>query len=340
MTSKPRRSKILQFRGLLVIGIILASIVVVGIIRFWVKYGSSGSCIPVDEDVGLSVIETRDGGYLVVGYTQSIFALLVKVDANGNIVWNKALNIMSSILTRVICGYEGYIAVGWVAENQNAGLCIKVDEEGNIIWNRTYIEQYPIIIRTIDKTSNNYIAVGNIYYDTNTDIWLARIDVDGNVVWSKTIGGPGNDIGNSIVRASDGYIIAGYTEAGSGDSDLWLLKIDEDGNVVWSKTIGGPGKDIGNSIVRASDGYIIIGGSSQYPGVWIVKVDENGSVVWNGAIGGPADVGYSIAQISDGGYIIVGRSSKYDTGDVLLVKIDKDFHIEWIITYSSFATKG
>ena len=291
MTSKPRRSKILQFRGLLVIGIILASIVVVGIIRFWVKYGSSGSCIPVDEDVGLSVIETRDGGYLVVGYTQSIFALLVKVDANGNIVWNKALNIMSSILTRVICGYEGYIAVGWVAENQNAGLCIKVDEEGNIIWNRTYIEQYPIIIRTIDKTiNNNYIVVGNIYYDTDTDIWLARID--------------------------------------------------EDGNVVWSKTIGGPGKDIGNSIVRASDGYIIIGGSSQHPGVWIVKVDENGSVVWNGAIGGPADVGYSIAQISDGGYIIVGRSSKYDTGDVLLIKIDKDFHIEWIITYSSFATKG
>lgn len=291
MTSKPRRSKILQFRGLLVIGIILASIVVVGIIRFWVKYGSSGSCIPVDEDVGLSVIETRDGGYLVVGYTQSIFALLVKVDANGNIVWNKALNIMSSILTRVICGYEGYIAVGWVAENQNAGLCIKVDEEGNIIWNRTYIEQYPIIIRTIDKTiNNNYIVVGNIYYDTDTDIWLARID--------------------------------------------------EDGNVVWSKTIGGPGKDIGNSIVRASDGYIIIGGSSQYPGVWIVKVNENGSVVWNGAIGGPADVGYSIAQISDGGYIIVGRSSKYDTGDVLLIKIDKDFHIEWIITYSSFATKG
>ena len=291
MTSKPRRSKILQFRGLLVIGIILASIVVVGIIRFWVKYGSSGSCIPVDEDVGLSVIETRDGGYLVVGYTQSIFALLVKVDANGNIVWNKALNIMSSILTRVICGYEGYIAVGWVAENQNAGLCIKVDEEGNIIWNRTYIEQYPIIIRTIDKTiNNNYIVVGNIYYDTDTDIWLARIDEDGNVVWSKTIGGPGNDIGNSIVRASDGYII--------------------------------------------------IGGSSQHPGVWIVKVDENGSVVWNGAIGGPADVGYSIAQISDGGYIIVGRSSKYDTGDVLLVKIDKDFHIEWIITYSSFATKG
>ncbi len=185
MTSKPRRSKILQFRGLLVIGIILASIVVVGIIRFWVKYGSSGSCIPVDEDVGLSVIETRDGGYLVVGYTQSIFALLVKVDANGNIVWNKALNIMSSILTRVICGYEGYIAVGWVAENQNAGLCIKVDEEGNIIWNRTYIEQYPIIIRTIDKTiNNNYIVVGNIYYDTDTDIWLARIDEDGNVVWS------------------------------------------------------------------------------------------------------------------------------------------------------------
>ena len=292
MMSKPRRSKILQFRGLLVIGIILASIVVVGIIRFWVKYGSSGSCIPVDEDVGLSVIETRDGGYLVVGYTQSIFALLVKVDANGNIVWNKALNMMSSILTRVIRGYEGYIAVGWVAENQNAGLCIKVDEEGNIIWNRTYMEQYPIIIRAIDKTisNNNYIVVGNIYYDTDTDIWLARID--------------------------------------------------EDGNVVWSKTIGGPGKDIGNSIVRASDGYIIIGGSSQYPGVWIVKVDENGSVVWNGAIGGPAYVGYSIAQISDGGYIIVGRSSKYDTGDVLLIKIDKDFHIEWIITYSSSATKG
>ena len=49
----------------------------------------------------------------------------------------------------------------------------------------------------------------------------------------KAIGGPGGEMGNSLIQTSDsGYAIAGSTNSfGAGKADVYVVKLDANGNL-------------------------------------------------------------------------------------------------------------
>jgi hypothetical protein len=94
------------------------------------------------EDVGRSVRQTSDGGYVITGVTLSDYpdlrrrVWLVKTDSSGNEIWDKTFDAADggegSSVAQTLDG--GYIITGFVVPNRARGsdvLLIKTDADGN-----------------------------------------------------------------------------------------------------------------------------------------------------------------------------------------------------------------
>jgi len=291
-------------------------------------------------DIGTSIRQTIDGGYIVSAETASsnsgtltgLFpngnggdAWIFKLDATGNLQWQKLF--------------------GGSLEN-HANMIQQSSDGGYIIAGYTY--------------SSNTGTLAGVTSNGLSDYWIMKIDGSGNIQWQKLLGGSDEDHAYSIRQTSDGgYIIAGSSASSNtgtltglnsnGLNDYWIVKLNTSGTLQWQKLLGGSEDDIANCIYETTDGgYIIAGntyssntgtltnvtsnGSFDY---WIMKMDVSGGLQWQRLLGGSAaDNAQFIQQTSDGAYIVGGTSSSantgtlsgvasYGTGDVWILKIDQ-----------------
>ena len=138
------------------------------------------------------IISTQDGGYIIVGATDSDYrkskdVYVVKLNADGKKAWQHH--------------YGG--------DGKEEGYGIVEDKDGYVIVGYTETTQ-----------------------DFNSDVYLLKIDKKGNISWKKTYGGPDDDEGYAIVKVKDGFVITGFSEGGSDrGKDLYLLKVDRNGNL-------------------------------------------------------------------------------------------------------------
>jgi hypothetical protein len=205
----------------------------------WQKtYGGTSS------DFASTIQQTSDGGYIVAGNTYSYSdkegdIWVLKLDASGNVSWQKTYGGTSSDFARTIqqTSDGGYIVAGetW---SFGAGSCdawvLKLDSAGAITWQKTYggagVDQPSSIQQTSD---GGYIVAGwtdsfgDIFFD---NIWILKLDESGNVSWQKTYrqSGSESERADSIQQTSDGgYIVSGYAIYG----DAKILKLDSNGDV-------------------------------------------------------------------------------------------------------------
>jgi len=254
-------------------------------------------------DWGYSVQQTSDGGYIITGSMYSYntahlsqMVWLVKIDANGNEVWDKIFGGQRDDWGNSVKQTRngGYIITGATksyGEDGNSALwLIKTDANGNEAWDKTFSGPGDTVGYSVQQTSDaGYIIAGSkVPYGTiNGEIWLIKTDANGNEVWDRTIGGSGEDVGESVQQTGDGgYIVTGSKPSSSGGTqDLWLIKTDTDGNEVWDRTLDGSGWNEGKSVQQTSDGgYIITGSAAHYSArssvVLLIKTDTNGNKVW------------------------------------------------------------
>jgi uncharacterized delta-60 repeat protein len=306
----------------------------------WAKtYGGT------DIDGAFSVQQTSDGGYIVAGYTYSFGAggsdiLLIKTDANGNIIWAKTYGGTSGDLARSVqqTSDGGYIVAGYTT-SFGAGstdfFLIKTDANGNMQWAKTYGGTSSDTAYSVQQTSDGgYIIAGytrSFGTGWDEDVILIKTDANGNLQWAKTYGGTWgawSDYAHSVQQTSDGgYIVAGLTWSFGG---IFLIKTDANGNIIWVKTYWGTISDYAYSVQQTSDdGYIVAGYTTSFgAGSWdifLIKTDANGNMQWAKTYGGTyQDWAYSVQQTSDGGYIVAGYTHSFGAGwsDIFLIKTD------------------
>lgn len=302
----------------------------------------------LENDFALSAINTSDGGYVFTGSTESfgpnIFSdvYLVKVDGNGNLVWETTFgrekNDRGNSVIELSDG--GFLITGSTDSiiTNVTGLTdvylIKTDNSGNLIWEKQFggagIEHGNSVVETSD---GGYMITGfSARSGRSAEIYVIKTDHGGNLVFEKTLGGVGYDYGSEMIKSSNGnYIIAGYTSSsGAGLSDIYLMEIDNSGNLVWENTIGGTGHDRAESVIETADsGYVLIGYTESsgegLRDVFIIKVDRSGNLVWEKTFGGANnDFGLSVKETSDGGFVIAGYTESFGAGlyDVYLIKTD------------------
>lgn len=192
------------------------------------------------DDVGRSVQETSDGGYIIAGYTKSFTVggwdvWLVKTDSAGITVWT-----------------ERYGST-W----DDAGYSVLQAPDGGYV------------VAGYTNVFSGYV-----------DVWLIKTYPTGVVEWHERYGGAGDDYGRSIAHAPcGGYAITGLTDSfGGSDDDVYVIETDAEGQLLWEKTYGGSEYDGGACIQQTSDGGYIIAGTTDsfvtgYTDFYLVKTE-------------------------------------------------------------------
>ena len=193
-----------------------------------------------------SAIATQDG-FVLFGLTYSNAngesdAWVVKIDANGNVVWNKTYgNATDTAATTGVLAPDGdYMVAGYTnsrGENNYDFLLMQIDPNGNMIWNETYGETGSQEASAMTKAPDGYVIVGDTQSpDSNMHAWVVKVDLNGTMLWAKTVGGKNADSPYFITPSEDGgYLVGGFTFSfGAVNRDFWLFKIDDSGQVTWS----------------------------------------------------------------------------------------------------------
>jgi uncharacterized delta-60 repeat protein len=272
---------------------------------FWVvKLDSSGNVLWTKTiggssgDYANSIIQSSDGGYVVVGQTNSFGEniFVVKLDSSGNVLWSKTISGSYYDFVRSIIQSSdgGYVVVGRTLRAGRYDMYIvKLDSYGDVVWTKTiggdddHDEAYSII----QSSDGGYVVAGytESFGAGGSDFYVVKLDSSGNVQWTKTIGGSEKEVATSIIQSSDGgYVVAGFTESfGAGYFDIYVVKLDSSGNVQWTKTIiGRSSDDFPWSIIQSSDGGYVVAGHTYSLGAggwdfYVVKMDANGNVCFS-----------------------------------------------------------
>jgi hypothetical protein len=261
-----------------------------------------------ENDYAHSVRQTKDGGFVLTGYTASnngdveynhgsADCWVVKLDASGALDWQMCLGGSSDDIALSVQQTTdgGYVLAGWTRSNN-----------GNVSGNHG-----------------------------SADCWIAKLNEDGRISWQRCLGGSLWDVATSIQQTVyGGYIVAGYTDSDDGDvsgnhgsNDGWAVLLDPSGNLVWQRCLGGGRGDAAMSIQPTPDGGYILAGSTQSSDgdvsgnrggddCWIAKLNPSGDLVWQRCLGGSGlDIAYGVQPITDGGYILAGFTQS-NNGDV------------------------
>jgi hypothetical protein len=217
---------------------------------YLVKTDSSGDTLwtrtygGTSADVGLSVQQTPDGGYIISGYTESSGAgsddiYLIKTDSIGDTLWTRTYGGIWDEWGKSVqqTSDGGYIVAGnSVSFGMGNGdvYVVKTNSMGDTLWARTYGRAGIDHGESIQQTSDGgYIIAGGTEWLGNTDVFLIKTDSIGDTIWTSTFGDTSVDVGRSVQQTTDGgYIIAGLTSSfGAGGEDVYLIKTAGDGTV-------------------------------------------------------------------------------------------------------------
>lgn len=264
------------------------------------------------------VRETADGGFLIVGFTGSLFdydPFIIKTDSEGNEQWSKTFNtnLVDIILSETID--SGYIISGHALDPDNNIYILKLDAAGNEIWSNIAGSYGNENFSSIQETADGgFILAGKVYQTDNIAMYLVKTDSNGNKLWSKTFGSGDENKTYSVKETSDkGFILAGYAyNYITNDARMYIVKTDADGNELWHKDFGATEYLGARAVQETSDGgFILVGHNPLAIGgyvIYLIKTDSNGNELWSRTYSGQAGAqSYFVKEMSAGGYIIVGN---------------------------------
>ncbi len=303
-----------------------------------------------------TIIKTKDNNFIMLGRSSSygggdMNANMIKVDAGGNILWNKNYGAEESEAAfGVIEHSKGGLFLAGYSDSYGAGPDLKnlwlvhTDPNGNKIWEKTYgnnsnIEEADSLVETED---HQVLVVGTSMQISNaqSNIVLHKIGLDGKELWRKEYGGAKSEHASKIIAVEGGYVIVGHTESfGKGKWDIWLLKVDKDGNKLWDKTFGGGDNEMGNSVIADKEGNLYIAGytytfAEGSLDAWLIKTDNKGAERWSKNVGDlSTDEFFDLTISEEGDIVAVGYTDIYkgdengdniseEGNDVLVVKFD------------------
>jgi hypothetical protein len=218
-----------------------------------------------------------DGNNLVIGAQSMINnggSWLLKVDLNGNILWQKIIHIGGAEYSVMDVVFDGtnYVYLIKNGSGENPTL-VKFDLNGNLIWAKRYDFGASDNASKLLKDVDGYVVVGfrcptSCETLDNDNIIVFKTDFDGNIIWSNlysssVAGWYSEDRAYNIAFDYDGnYLVSGFIRASSNSSYPIVLKVNRsNGNLMWSRIWNTPPP---NTSSNEAKGIISIGQGKFY----------------------------------------------------------------------------
>ncbi len=273
-----------------------------------------------------ALVPTADGGFLAGGYSYSSVSgdrtqptrgdmdvWLIKIDAQGNLLWDKAY--------------------GGLYRDELFAIRPMLDGSGYLLGCHSWS----------DVSGEKSEPTRGLQ-----DFWVLRIDNQGNLLWDKTIGGDSYEQINDLEWAADGnvYLSGGTVSDANGDlgsepsrggMDFLLIKFNpQTRQVIWAHRYGGAGEDYPYVLHLARSGNLLLGGrsgsapaapgpfnngksSAFYGGdsdYWMLELDPEGQKLREWSFGGSGlDDLYAIQENEVGQIVLGGVSNSGISGN-------------------------
>jgi hypothetical protein len=300
------------------------------------------------DDVCASACQTRDGGYILAGFTDSFGQgarnpYVIKTDMLGDTVWTRAYGGDEAGAVNSVCQTNdgGYIFAGYTSSllmGQDIYL-IRTNGNGDTLWTRSY---------GISSLFDNEVATdvrqvadsGFVVAGTSTQTWpgeqhiyMVRTDGSGDTLWTRIFGGEDDQTASVVIQTRDG----GYFLVGNATrdylQDIYAMKTDSQGNRLWEfRHDGGSDREGACGALQTSDGgFVIAGGSNVYGAIEVysllIKINELGDTLWTHKyILSYPQIAVSFQGTQDSGYIIGGTMLNVESfeKDIFLMKTRPD----------------
>lgn len=269
-----------------------------------------------EEDIAHGVSVTLDGGFVVVGNTQS---------TDGN--FSDKSYVGSDIF---LMKFDSFFNLEWTKTYGGSG-----DDRGHDV---VQLSDGGFAVIGYSKSDDGDASLNEGQHDN----WLIRTNSKGVLLWQKSFGFLGHDHAYSIIATSDGGLFFngfldvtasnGEGQEGKksnltkkhGAGEFWCHKVDKNGNFQWRRYFGGTSNDRSYDAIETQKGNFILTGSSESQDldisnprggydIWVVKIDSSGNLLWERSIGGSGyDIGNAIIETQKGNFLIAGQTFSQD----------------------------
>lgn len=245
-------------------------------------------------DIGYSVEETSDGGFLVCGFTEGTGVeedvYVLRTTGNGALLWATSVDLGAS-------------EVGWCLRRTDDDGCIVVansfdygdpngeihllrfDPNGDTLWTSTILTPGADESRGLAITLDGGFIVAGGNGSPYRDILLVRTDEFGIEQWRRTYATAGDEAARDVQQMDDGGFIVGGRKEDllTNDIQMHLMRTDADGYMEWERTFQQGIFSDANSLDRTSDGgFVLFGhttdtlGGVPHTDMYLVKTDGAG----------------------------------------------------------------
>ncbi len=266
---------------------------------------------PGKDDILYDLVAADDGGFVLVGcyvpYRVPInqttwFPRLVRVDAEGNQLWDKRYEGSSiDVGVRALPMSDGGLVIGgFTGSTAWYGVldywATRLDSDGQKLWEAAYGGSDVDRALWIEPTSDGgFLLAGESFSPASGskaaakygsgDMWIVRVDAKGTQMWDQSFGGSSGDEARVALQTADGgFLLAGSSMSlpGTGNktspyfgpaggqlyqgSDVWVVRLDASGNRIWDRSYGGTGRErvfVCHTTVQG--GFVLAGFSSSAP---------------------------------------------------------------------------
>ena len=211
-------------------------------------------------DNAQSIIQTGNNHFVLCGRTASFSNglfnnYLIKLDANGNMVWNVQYggNLQEESWSLKELYDNGYIVIGSTesfGSNLYDAYLNRFNSSGNLVWSKIYggpkIEAFYDVVTMTDSgfAFTGYTdSFGDGHRgDDSSNILLIRTDKFGDTLWTRTFGSDKTEEEFALVKTDDeGLALMSYSSSFGTDSlDVYLIKTDASGNSHCNETPANP----------------------------------------------------------------------------------------------------
>ena len=222
----------------------------------------------------VALVKTPTNGYIVGGNTLDGSLLILKLDSNANIIYQRVFGTknydkMSNI---ILLKDGGILAIASSNTSRSkddnifeSGLGLndiyltKYSTDGTKLWSKKYGTQYDDkAIDAVEADDGSIVVVGLTRHENKKELTLMRITKNGDKIWLKQYKSETSITPYKIIKLkSDDFLVSLSQQNELHKEQIRLMKLDLQSNIIIDKTIDTTYSNALKDIKEFSDGKLI-----------------------------------------------------------------------------------